>query len=151
MNILQTVGIIWAVAVLSIVWAVSFTSVSADNYEGIERSRPQISDEAKADFTAVKEEAKSQIERAVSTNDFDLFVSTHESVRSQLDVLRTEHAIQPGEKRQERIDARGELSDEEKTAKLQEKFEKLVDYYTENGELPNRSHRKGLRLGKRSQ
>lgn len=78
-----------------------------------------------------KQAHKKAITQAVATNDFSAFEAAMETHRAEKEANRSsddsKHHNKP------------ELTDEQK----QEKFQKLVDYYNENGELPEHGPRMG--------
>ena len=81
------------------------------------------------------EEHQAELEEVVSANDFEAFVALHEEHRAEMEANRPEWAPER---------EMPEISEE----MLQEKFDSLVDYYTENGELPQGRGGFGMKGGK---
>lgn len=69
------------------------------------------------------------VESAVKANDFAAFVTAHEEMKTTMEANRPTDMS-------DRKDNHPELSDTEQAEKLQERFDNLVTYYAENGELP---------------
>ena len=93
----------------------------------------------KEEKKAAHEAMKSELEKAVVSNDFEAFLAIKEGAKAQKAASRPDDDPE-----------RPELSEEDlakKELKMQEKFEKLVTYYNENGELPERSMKKWKRGG----
>ena len=108
---------------------------------------------------AEKEAQKVELERIVAWGDFSAFsafvsekkaqkeAAMEEKLAEKLAEATPDEAAQIQEKiakKKEKMAERGELTEEE----MQEKFNELTDYYTENGALPEgRSEKKGKRGG----
>ena len=104
----------------------------------------------KVEHHADMEENKAAVEEAVANNDFAAFQALHEAKRAEMEAKRQER-IDAGEDVKEPREGSEELTDEEKEAKMRERFDEMVAYYDENGELPEMEHKgkKGMDWGKR--
>lgn len=102
---------------------------------GIEKGKfadKEVSAEQFAQMVAMHETKgvhRAVVESAVKANDFAAFVTAHEEMKTTMEANRPTDAS-------DRKGNRPELSDTEQTEKLQERFDNLVTYYAENGELP---------------
>jgi electron transfer flavoprotein alpha subunit len=72
---------------------------------------------------------KTAIEATVQANDYDAFVSAMETHKAAMEANRPDDAP---------VREAKEIDEE----KLQERFEKMVEYYQENGELPHMNHKR---------
>jgi hypothetical protein len=80
------------------------------------------------EYHEMREAHHAAIEEAVMNNDFDAFVTAH---KEWTEIMHKEHEEDMDEGDDEREDNH-EMTEE----KLQERFDSLVAYYNENGELP---------------
>jgi len=105
-----------------------------------------------------REAARAQVEATIEANDFDAFVAQREAMKAEKEATReakiAEKLATATEEEKANIEARiakraeKKASRTEKTSEeLQAKFDEMVAYYNENGELPSRKGKRGF--GKR--
>lgn len=101
-----------------------------------ERMLDRIEDQEDFDKMVTRHQTRTAhreaIETAVKNNDFAAFDAAMEAHKTAME------ALDDGDDHPRHTE-RPTLTDEQK----QEKFDKLVEYYTENGELPQRKHAMG--------
>ena len=119
-------------------------AIAANDYDAFldvapEKMLEKIDEETFAEMVEKYNEMqlfKAELEAVVIANDFESFVVLVEQQKSDMQ----DHMGQAG-KTHPKFEKMNELSEEELTEKLQEKFATLVEYYEEHGELPEHKRR----------
>jgi len=118
-----------AISAIAVFAFTSIASVSADYSEkkkGMRTEKTEITEEQKAAMEA----HRAALEEAVKNNDYETFSSLREENRAEKEANRSDDAPER--------EGKEELSEEEMKAK----FDEMVLYYNENGELPKKEMKK---------
>ncbi len=129
-------------------WEEVRAAVEANDYSLVPTELQEKITQEKFDSMITKKAAKDAhravVEAAVQANDFNAFQTAVETHKAEKEANRPE-----GKEGCSKGHNWSELTQEEKTEKLQEKFTKLTEYYAENGELPERKKwKRWMRRGK---